>query len=223
MLGETLKSFIKGHITIRDRDTGEVIVDKDNAIHFGNISTEIAQALTGRNDSFIRYMAFGNGGVIVDNAGNIIYRDTNTSVNKNPNDQLYNTVLIYELDNNDNPLGDVDVDVPGGNTSNFEDIVTTVVLEPGTPSTQQNIDNAGNVNDQANSDTQSNFVFNEIALYTGEIGTGGGSVLEDQSSINNFLAEADKILITHVIFHPVQKSLNRTLEVTYTLRIQMGD
>jgi hypothetical protein len=101
--------------------------------------------------------------------------------------------------------------------------VTTVVLEPGTPSTQQNIDNAGNVNDQANSDTQSNFVFNEIALYTGEIGTGGGSVLEDQSSINNFLAEADKILITHVIFHPVQKSLNRTLEVTYTLRIQMGD
>ena len=37
------------------------------------------------------------------------------------------------------------------------------------------------------------------------------------------IAEADKILITHVIFHPVQKSLNRTLEITYTLRIQMGD
>lgn len=218
-----LMSRIKGHITIRDADTGEVLVDKDNAVHFGNISTEIAQALTGDNTSFIRYMAFGNGGVIVDTAGNITYRNTNTSVNKNPNDQLYNTVLIYEMDNSDDPSGDIDVIVPGGNTSNFEDIVATVVLEPGVPSLQQNIDNAGNVNNQANSDTSSNFVFNEIALYTGSVGTGGGSVLEDTSSINSFLTEADKILITHVIFHPVQKSLNRTLEVTYTLRIQMGD
>mgnify|MGYP006226677973 CR=1 FL=1 len=29
------------------------------------------------------------------------------------------------------------------------------------------------------------------------------------------------ILLTHVIFHPIQKTLNRVIEVVYTLRIQM--
>jgi hypothetical protein len=29
-------------------------------------------------------------------------------------------------------------------------------------------------------------------------------------------------MLTHVIFHPVQKSANRSLEIIYTLRIQMG-
>lgn len=43
------------------------------------------------------------------------------------------------------------------------------------------------------------FVFDEIALKTNE-----------------------DILVTHVIFHPVQKSLNRIIEVEYTLRIIMG-
>jgi hypothetical protein len=30
------------------------------------------------------------------------------------------------------------------------------------------------------------------------------------------------LLLSHVIFHPVQKSLNREFEVEYTIRIQMG-
>ena len=41
------------------------------------------------------------------------------------------------------------------------------------------------------------YVFDELALYTG----------------NNDL-------LTHVVFHPVQKSANRKIQVIYTLRIR---
>lgn len=219
---EYLSSMIKGHITIKDAETGEVIVDKDNAVHFGNISTEIAQALIGDKNSFITYMVFGNGGVIIDSAGNIVYRKPNTSINKNETAQLYNSTLVQKLSNSATNITDGSdpmVTVPGGNTKNFEDIQSVVLLESGFPNTQQNIDNASGSNDQVDSD-ETTFVFNEIALYTGPEDL--GTQIETQG-IQTFISDPDSILITHVIFHPVQKSLNRTLEITYTLRIQMGE
>ena len=51
-------------------------------------------------------------------------------------------------------------------------------------------------------DLNGDFVFDELGLksWTGEAGTGK--------------------LLTHVIFHPVQKSLNRLIQIDYTVRIQ---
>jgi hypothetical protein len=213
---EHLSSFIKGHVTVKDAETGEILLDKDNAVHFGNISTAIAKSLTGDRSSFITYMAFGNGGVIIDSAGNIIYRKPNTSIYKNPNDQLYNTTFVYEMTNNDpGNVADPNVDVPGGNTKNFDDVVCVVVLGPNIPNGQQNIDNATGIGNQNSTDTTTNFVFNELALYTGPKG--------QNTTPLDFVSNPETLLITHVIFHPVQKSANRTLEITYTLRIQMGD
>ena len=57
---DKLTASISGHIKAVYTDTGEVVLDKPNAIHFGNISTKIAEALVGRPSSFITYMAFGN-------------------------------------------------------------------------------------------------------------------------------------------------------------------
>ena len=110
-------------------------------------------------------------------------------------------------------------------------IVCVVNLPSGFPALQEDFDAAtgstvaqqdGSINTSNESTT---YVFNEIALYTGPKGQAldFGTTEAAESSINSFLAEPSTIMITHIIFHPVQKSQNRTLEITYTLRIQMGD
>jgi len=60
--------------------------------------------------------------------------------------------------------------------------------------------NGQEANDTA-TDTESAFVFDELGLLSYSP-TGQGR------------------LLTHVIFHPVQKSLNRLIQIDYTVRVQ---
>ena len=224
---ELLKSMIKGHVTIKDKRSGEILVDKDNAIHYGNISTAIAKALVGNSNSFITYMAFGDGGVIIEQSGKITYRSPNISETKNPKEELYNTNLVVRMANESDTTAR-DVTVPGGNTQNFEDIVCVVNLAPGFPASQNAYDNPNRYEANKDDDTYEQniqkFIFNEIALYTGPktVDLDFSSDTASEQSITSFLDNENTILITHIIFHPVQKTANRELEITYTLRIQMG-
>ena len=57
---------MEGHILIRDvtDDKNPVeIINKRNAIHFGNMAHFLAQCLSGKANYDIHYMAFGNGGL----------------------------------------------------------------------------------------------------------------------------------------------------------------
>jgi len=54
--------MITGHIKIFDPETGEVIVDKSNAIHYENMSQALTNSLANKTTGFIHEMAFGNGG-----------------------------------------------------------------------------------------------------------------------------------------------------------------
>jgi hypothetical protein len=49
-----------------------------------------------------------------------------------------------------------------------------------------------------------------------------GAFVFDELGLKGYTAEGDGLgkLLTHVIFHPVQKSLNRLIQVDYTVRIQ---
>ena len=44
--------------------------------------------------------------------------------------------------------------------------------------------------------------------------------LFDELGLKSYSSAGDSLLLTHVIFHPVQKSLNRLIQIDYTVRIQ---
>ena len=185
---------IQGFLKIHDPVTGEVFVDKNNAIHYENISICMANTLADRNIGYIYKMAFGNGGSAVDPTGVITYLPPNTT---GQNASLYNETYSKVVD--DNSAANPD---PSNNyltvlhTSGqvYTDIVTTCLLDYGEPAGQQAFDNSTNFNGE--------YVFDELGLQCWN------------GSATNLL------LITHVIFHPVQKSLNRQIQIDYTLRIQ---
>lgn len=67
---------VKGHCKIVD-DLGNVLLDKDNAIHPQNMARVIARALSHEHNFYINRIAFGNGGTIVDAAFTVTYKTPN--------------------------------------------------------------------------------------------------------------------------------------------------
>jgi len=185
---------VKGFIKIFDPNSGQVFVEKSNAIHYENMSISLAQTLANRNVGYIYTMAFGNGGSSVDPTGVITYLPPNIT---GQNTDLYNETYFKIVDDNSSANTD-----PANNKMTvlhtagqvYTDILVTCLLDYGEPPGQQAFDNSTNFNGE--------YVFDELGLkaYTGS-------------------GEANR-LITHVIFHPVQKSLNRQIQIDYTIRIQ---
>ena len=98
---------IQGFVKIHDPNSGEVLVDKKNAIHYENISIAMAQTLSNRTlaqgGGLIYEMAFGNGGSSVDPTGVITYLPPNTT---GQNADLYNETYAKVVD--DNSAADTD-------------------------------------------------------------------------------------------------------------------
>jgi hypothetical protein len=185
---------IEGFIKITDPQTKEVLVDKKNAIHYENISVSMAQTLADRNTGYIYQMAFGNGGSSVDPTGVITYLPPNTvGQNATLYNQTYQKVVDDSSVDNADPINNkmTVLHTPG---KFYTDILVTCLLDYGEPAGQQAFDNSTNFSGE--------YVFDELGLKTWN-----GSA-------------TDLRLITHVIFHPVQKSLNRQIQIDYTLRIQ---
>ena len=191
--------YVRGHIKIFDPASGEVFIDKSNAIHYENISTALAYNLAHKDQNFIYEMHFGNGGTNVDPTGVITYLPPNTT---GQNSNLYNGTYSKIVDDasavNTNPTQNyIQVrHIPG---QVYTDILVTCLLDYGEPSGQSAFDNS-----QTMTDT---YTFDELGLF-------GRS-----TDGSNGLATTGPML-THVVFHPVQKSLNRLIQVNYTVRIQ---
>ena len=101
--------------------------------------------------------------------------------------------------------------------------------------TQSTVDNSTFVGTPLNTNgasTANELVFNEIGLFSGSDNLFVGGFTQTTTDVDNFINQGvnfsntagtkSKLMLTHVVFHPIQKSANRSLEIIYTLRIQMG-
>jgi len=181
---------ITGHILIKDDETGEIILDKLNALHPENMSVAVAQSLAHMASGPIEFLNFGNGGATVSGIGTVTYLSPNTvGASATLYNQTYQKIVDgLNVNNLDPTRNNIVVSHVTGNL--FSDIIVSCILDTGEPNGQDAFDNSTNMNAE--------FVFNEIGLQT----YGG-------------------LLISHAIFSPVQKALNRIFNITYTIRIQL--
>jgi len=185
--------LLQGHIKIHDPESGEVIVNKRNAIHYENMSISLAESIGNGGTGWIYEMSLGNGGTSVDPTGIITYLTPNsTGTNASLYNQTYTKVVDDRSVNNVDPVRNK-IETRHVSGTNYTDILVTCLLDYGEPNGQDAFDTA--------TDENSSYIFDELGLRA-------------------YSASGEGRLLTHVIFHPVQKSLNRLIQIDYTVRVQ---
>ena len=115
-MNQDMPLVVKGHVNVTD-DLGNVLLDRDNAVHPQNMSRIIARALSNESNYYINRIAFGNGGTQTDIAFTITYKTPNDG---QPPDvrtwdsRLYNETYSEIIDEGStlSPNGDIGLD-PG--------------------------------------------------------------------------------------------------------------
>ena len=190
---ETGGFHFEGHIKIFDPISGEVLIDKRNAIHYENMSVAMVNSLSNQGQGTLYQMVFGNGGTNVDPTGLITYLTPNTvGINTSLYNQTFQKVIDQTAIENVDPIRNK-MQIRHVSGATYSDIIISCILDYGEPDGQEAFDNSV--------DMSGNFVFDELGLIS-------------------FSPSGTGKLLTHVIFHPVQKSLNRLLQIDYTIRIQ---
>ena len=194
----TLSYKVEGFIKIYDPNNGEIFVDKKNATKYETMSEAIADTLSSRGYGEIYEMAFGNGGASVSDTGVITYLPPNvTGQNAALYNQTYAKIVddtsVFNLDPTRNKMT-----VSHTTGKYYTDILVQCLLDYGEPAGQAAFDNS--------TQTDSSYIFDELGLLANYGTDSSGATITR--------------LLTHVIFHPVQKSLNRQIQIDYTVRIQ---
>ena len=184
---------VQGHIKIYDPETKEVFVDKRNAIHYENFSLALVNSIGNQGYGWVSKMAFGNGGSRVDPTGIITYLTPNTiGQNATLYNQTYSKLVDAQNSYNLDPTRNY-MESRHLTGTTYSDLLVSCLLDFGEPDGQLAFDNSSNLDGQ--------YVFDELGLV-------------------GYDATGNELLLTHVIFHPVQKSLNRLIQIDYTVRVQ---
>ncbi len=187
---ETPLIGVEGHIKIWDPESGEILVKRRNAVNYENMSLAVANLLANAAGSTSTY-----------EISTMRFGNGGTSIDglgavtyKATNTNSASGALYNQTHSqtvDDDITGSVDNQVTANHTSpNSYSDVIT------TCTLDYNIPAGQDLTDTG-TDMNGTYVFDELALYT-----------------------ANNDLLTHVVFHPVQKSANRKIQVIYTLRIR---
>ncbi len=215
MFKDLIQSQVIGTLKIYDKDSGDVLVQKKNAIHPGNMAYVLASALAGKPTSVngsgdaphINWMQFGNGGSV----------STTTLSYKSPRvNSTYDELAITASNSS-------------LYTPMYEQLTTNTVYFPGedmgageiVPSNTAKVNFSVNLNHddyetavgtsipQSDTAVDDAFTFDEIGLLAGVTDSGD-------------LTKEKTLMLTHVTFHPVLLSANRTIVIDYTVTIQIS-
>ena len=195
---ETAGINVEGHVLIRDKETGETLLNQRNAIHYGNMANLIANALNNGSGAYIQYMAFGNGGTSVDTTGKVLYKTPRVSEAYESGANLYSRTYYKTINTTNNELDKIDI-IAG---PSYTDIKMTCTLGYDEPADQDLFDSS--------TTNEGDYIFDEMSIF---------SYPQDPT---NAVPINTSTMLTHVIFHPVQKSQYRIIEIIYTIRIQLS-
>lgn len=201
---------VKGHVTITD-DTGEVILDADNAVHPQNIGRIIARALAKEQNSSVYRIAFGNGGTFIDAAGNLAFRTANDGQLPDITSwqsRLYSEVYTEVADDSSALLSSGPGAVPSGDPSTvgvrsraladttLSQVEVTCVLNANEPSVQLATSMDPTVTD---------FEFDEIGLFS--------AGLPSRSAPGYHEVDLGVVTESTVVVVPVDRFLSFTVQV----------
>lgn len=175
---------VVGHCHIVD-DLGQVHLDKNNAIHPQNMARIIARALSNESNHHIYRIAFGNGGTTVDSAFNVTYKSANDGQSPDSatwDSRIYNEIYSEIVDDTSSLVGtdpgSADLNTggrSGGGAVPGDDSATNSVKSDELGLTSQVVITA-EINgseplgqtgsDSSSSGGGSEFIFDEIGLYT---------------------------------------------------------
>lgn len=176
-----------GAIRIVDALSGDVVLEKKNAIHPQNLAQVIARGLASDDNSSVFTLAFGNGGTFYNSSQQLVYRPPNIVGAAT----LYNETYAVQVDDKDSGTLTTNSVVSSASPAPAISSVVTVqaVLSPSEPNGQA-------VSDNQTTDPNSPFIFDEMCLKS-----------------------KDGLMLSHLVFSPIEKTANRAFLIIYTLTI----
>lgn len=181
---------IQGFVKITDLKTGEILRDVENAVNPEAMSVILATMLQGNNSQYLYELHLGNGGIVIDETGNITYKDVEENLTLGVVAELYNPLYYKVIDTLDD-INNTDITSNNVIVNHLDGLPYTDVVVVCTLQEEDPVSSDGEL------------IFNELGLKSKGV-----------SGLNT------GYLLTHVVFEPVVKNVNRAIQIEYTLRIR---